>query len=111
MKEAQKAGVKRLAGKTGSCIVSCFFLSVFCSWRRAAPAVGGIPEEGVPDVGEMHADLMGTSGFQAALDQRGKRLLAASEAFHHTVAGARGLALATEHRHALAVERIAPEIA
>src|SRR5262249_38796274 len=111
MEKAEQPGVQRLARKLRSCVVSRFFFRVFRPRRRAASAIGRISNERMPDMGEMHADLMCGSGFQAALDKGRKGLLPGSEAFLHPVARARRLALPAQHRHALAVERIAPEVA
>ena len=38
-------------------------------------------------MGEMHADLMGAPGLQRAFDQRGDRLLAATESLDHAPMG------------------------
>src|SRR5262245_55373491 len=48
-------------------------------------AVGGVAQNWVPQMGQVHADLVGASGFQGAGEQAGDRALGAgrSEAFEH----------------------------
>ena len=38
-------------------------------------AVDGIAQQGMPDMGEVHPDLMGAPGLELAGEQRGDRLL------------------------------------
>ena len=56
---------------------------------------------------QVHPDLMGAPGGQAAFDERGRR----RQGLEHRVARERGLAAALEHRHLLAVSRVAADIA
>ena len=62
-------------------------------------------------MGQVDADLVGAAGFQPAFDQGGEGALRGSEFLQHLIAGARRLAAAAQHRHALAVERAAADLA
>src|SRR6266567_4506559 len=98
MEEAEHAGVQSLTGKADSRVISGGLLRRFRARRLTAAAIGGIANQGMADMGEMHANLMGPPGFQAALDKRCKGLLLVlsgeGECLQHAVAGACGLSLA-----------------
>ena len=78
MFKSESLGVKRLAMEGG----------------LAAGAVAGtvdrVSDDGVPDIGEMDADLVGPAGFEPACDERGHR----SETFDDAIMGDGVLALA-----------------
>src|SRR5213075_62165 len=68
-----------------------------------AAAIDRVADQRVADVLEMHADLVGAPGLEAAFDERG-----AAEALEHAIGGARGLA-AMRDRHARARLRVAAD--
>src|SRR5262245_34619634 len=81
-------------------------------YRCAARApIGCIADQRMPDMREMDADLMRAPRLQPALEQRSERLVARPERFQRPIARACRLASLAQHRHALPVERVAPEIA
>src|SRR5260370_31210796 len=67
-----------------------------------AAAIDGVAEEGMPDRGEVDADLMGAPGLEPAGDEaRHRRAIAAAVAFEHLPMGDRR-ASAGAHRHFVA---------
>src|SRR5689334_11316521 len=60
-------------------------------------------------VGQVHADLVGASGFQAALDQAGEGSFGIAELFDKAISRARLFATAAQDGHTFAVERIATD--
>src|SRR2546429_5687047 len=74
-----------------------------------AASVDFIAEEGVPDGGEVDADLVGAPGLEAAGDQaRHRRAVAAEIAFEHLPVRYRRAA-AGAHGHLLAPARVAAD--
>ena len=75
-------------------------------------AVLRIADQGMAQMGEMDADLVGAPGFQTAFDQGWQTAAPSGPNFSITsIAGARQLAAAAQHRHALAVEGTAADLA
>ena len=78
-----------------------------------APAIERVADQGMADMGEMHAHLMGASGLERAFEQGGDRSLApfaASERREHAPMG-HGLASLAggQHRHLGAARRVAAD--
>ena len=69
---------------------------------RAVP-VHGVTHQRMPEVRHVHADLVGAAGLQRHLDVR-----RAAETLQHAILADRGLARG-DHRHLLAVARVAPD--
>src|SRR5258706_5364852 len=111
VKKAEHARVQRLARKLGGWGKGDSFLFAFGTRAAARAAIGRIADQRMTDMGQMDSDLMRASGLEPALEQRSERFLSRAELFDDRVARARGLALAAQHGHAFAIERIAPEIA
>ncbi len=59
----QDKSVQRLARKAGRHRKGHFFLCGFRPGRLAGAAIGGIADQGVAEMGEVDADLVGASGF------------------------------------------------
>src|SRR6202042_114227 len=73
-------------------------------------AVSRVPDQGMAEMGQMHADLVRAPGLQPALDERGERP-GVAKGLEHAIARARLFAAAAQHRHALAVEGAAADLA
>src|ERR1700688_4207574 len=95
MKKAEDTGVQSLPGKDDGGVISEFLRGCFGARRLTAASIGGIADQGMADMGEMHANLMGASGFQTALDKGREGLFlvlsGGGERLQHAVAGACGL--------------------
>src|SRR5947199_5404314 len=65
----------------------------------------------MPEMRQMHANLMRASRLQPALDEAGEGARLAAVALQHAISRARRLALAADNGHALAVERVAADVA
>src|ERR1700679_1867944 len=78
--------------------------------RDAGAAIGRVADQGMAQMGQVHADLVRAAGLQPALDQRGDRARV-TKGLDDAVARARLLAAAAQNRHALAVEGAAPDLA
>lgn len=70
----------------------------------ASPTVYRISDQTMADMGEMYTDLMGPSGLQPALKQRGRRRKA--EFPHHPSPGCRATSPAGPYRLALPVSPV-----
>src|SRR3954471_23702121 len=64
-------------------------------------AVDGIAQQRVPDMGQMHPDLVGAAGFQLAGEQRGNRLAVPAIKRLRDLPMRHGLSAALAHRHLL----------
>ena len=74
-----------------------------------AGAVGGVAQDRVADMGQMHPDLVGAAGFQGAGEQAGDRLaVAGRQSFQHLPMGD-GRAAAFAHGALVAGMRMAVE--
>ena len=60
-------------GKLAAAAKAFFFRRGFGPRRLAGAAIGRIADQGMAQMGQMHADLVGAPGFQPAFDQRGER--------------------------------------
>src|SRR5260221_1323433 len=70
-----------------------------------ASAIGGVPDHGMPERGQVHADLMGPAGFEPRLEPGREPI-----ALQHLPARPGRLSPRTpDHRHPLAVFGIAPD--
>ena len=89
--------MQRLAREIGRRFIGALFGCVFGARRAAAPAVHGIPDQRMADMGEVNPNLMRAAGFEPAVHQGGKsprQFLFAAPFFQHAVMRAGRLALA-----------------
>ena len=63
----QKMSVKRLSGKVVDCLSERFWQGV--GFGPVALTIVAISNHRMPDMGHVHADLVGPAGFEPALDQ------------------------------------------
>ena len=108
MVEGEGLGVERLAGAGGKAVGD--ELAVFGeggAFEDLVAAVVGVVEEGVADVLEVGADLVGAPGFEDALDD-----VDVGEAFEDAPVGDGGLAVGAvgEACHDFAVAEVAPDV-
>src|ERR1700675_2514178 len=106
MVEAEEPRVQRLAGERGDGGLR-LRLQRSAAAHRTAAAVDRVADDRVPPLSQVNTNLMGSSGREAAVDQRRHSLIFAE----HLVARRRRLAAVLEHRHLLAIARAATDIA
>ena len=91
MHETQYGGVQRLAGQGRGDLGD-----VFC--QRRAPTVNGVCEQRrLALLAQVHANLMGSAGFEPALDERGSPL---GQALEHADVRDRDFAFTDARREA-----------
>ena len=84
--ESQHKSMQRLAGEI-RCHCKRIGLGVRpAPGRGAGAAILGIADQGMAQMGEMDADLVGAPGFQAAFYQRGEGPFNRPEFFQHLIA-------------------------
>ena len=81
------------------------------AWGSAIAAILRVADQGMSQMGEVDPDLVGAPGFQPAFDQRSEGAFGGAEFFQHRITCRRPLAAGAQHRHALAVEWAAPDLA
>src|ERR1700681_4556297 len=69
MKKAEHARMQGLTGKDDSGVISGLLHRRFGARRLAAASISSIADQRMAEMGEMHANLMGASGFQPALNE------------------------------------------
>ena len=109
--EPKHIRVKRLAREPGRGGKGLFFLRRPGARRLAGAAVRRIADQGMAQMREMHADLMGAAGFEPAFHKTGKGLFGIAVTFDDTITRARGFTLSAQDRHAFAIERAAADLA
>ena len=111
MLEPQKECMQCLARELPNGRESLFLPRCFRARDMARATVGRIADQRVAEMREMHTDLMRAAGFEPALKKARKRPFGIAEALKDTVVRSRVFSAAAQDRHALAVERIAPDVA
>jgi len=99
--------VQRLAWKVRSRCECHFLRCGFRSRRLARLAIGRVADKRMADMRQMHANLVGASGFKTALYQTGEWPLGIAKFFDQTISSTSDLAAATKYRHAFAVKWVA----
>src|SRR5437868_13477067 len=96
---------ERRGGKVG------FRLGLGLGTRRSSCLpVHRIADQWMAQMRQMHADLMRAPCLQPAFDQAGEGAGFAAVTFQHPIPRARGLPLIAHDGHALAVERVTPDV-
>src|SRR5579885_3235629 len=100
MDEGEMGGVQSLAVEARKLLANRF--RQLAQLRFEALTVKRVADQGVPDMGEVDAHLVGAPGLEGAFDERGERSLApfaATEGLKHAPMSHGLAALPREHRH------------
>lgn len=109
MDEAQQAGVQGLAVKGDNGVRN--FITKLLAGALASAAVERIANQRMAEFGEMDPDLVGSAGFEAAIDKACKGFGRGPEALQNLVMGAGVFAARLDYGHLLTVRRTAVNIA
>src|SRR5580700_6341425 len=88
-----------------------FFVRCLGPRRLAGAAIRWIADQGMTEMGQMHADLMGAACLKPAFHKTGKGLFGIAEALDDAIARSCLFSLAAQHGHALAIKWAAADLA
>ena len=103
MCKTKPGGVERLAGEVEQKVLNAGFKGL--RYSRDTPEVGWIPHEGMADMGEVHADLMGPAGGQLQRQETCSR----HPGFLGCVVRQGRFAAGCHHSHALPLARVSSD--